>query len=117
MARKKIFTNTNIVLAICSILIVGIGFGFLPEILGEELKTGLKDLLGDNYYPIILGFLGFVVIVWLIVFFFEKKEPKEASTDAANNLRTEFLKNLKQLYEKRLHDNSIFTICAVFRYQ
>jgi len=108
VAKKKI-TSRKIVLAICSILIVGIGFGFLPEILGEEVKTKLQEVLGENYYPIILGFFGFVIIVWLIVFFNENEVEEEEIKEAKNkeDLRTEFLKNLRQLYEKRLHDKML----------
>ncbi len=107
MTKKRIFTAKNIVLAICSIFIIGIGFGFLPEILGGELEAKLRELLGDNYLPVLLGFLGFVVIVWLLVFFYEKGETESEERESAENLRAEFLLNLRKLYEKRLYDKML----------
>ena len=104
MAKKRKITIRTVFLGICSVIIVGIGFGFLPEILGEDVKIQLQESLGENYYVIIWAFFGFVILVWLAVFFHENKEEISGETKSQIDFRSEFLKNLKQHYENRLND-------------
>ncbi|MBK8564917.1 MAG: NACHT domain-containing protein [Saprospiraceae bacterium] len=102
MSRRKKITLRKFILSICSVIIGGLVFGFLPEILGGEVKTYLELHLQGNFKPILFGVLGFVVLVMLITYLYGDDETTDEKPTPTQDTRTEFLKNLRQLYTDRL---------------
>ncbi|MCB0522226.1 MAG: hypothetical protein KDD27_25000 [Saprospiraceae bacterium] len=104
MPKRKTISIRKIILGVCSVFIGIVLLGFLPNLLQADVEKRLQDSLGENYHLFLYGLLAFAVVVMLITYFAgeEDTEEKKAATD--QDLRSQFLQNLKALYQKRLHD-------------
>jgi hypothetical protein len=104
MQKSKKISHRKVVLAICTVIIGGLFFSILTKLLSSSLEGVFKTYLGENYNLVLGGLLFFTIIVMIFVSLMGGDEPKQKIASSTQDLRSQFLPNLQQLYEKRLHD-------------
>lgn len=76
--------------------------------LAGPVEDFLKNQWGEEKHLFYLGcILAFCLIILLLAYLLENGESNEGKTETNASLRDTSLKNLKELYEKRLHDKMV----------
>lgn len=108
MAKKRKITPLTLLLGITSILVGVLIISFLTEMLAGPVEDFLKKSWGEKNHLFYLGcILASCLIILLLAYLLENGESNEGKTETNASLRDTSLKNLKELYEKRLHDKMV----------
>lgn len=101
MAKKRKITFIRVFLGAISLFVGVVIIGLLINMLSNPIEKELIKLWGEsNHFFYLICILGIALILLLLTYLLENAEPKEVAPPP--DLRTEFLKNLKQLYSDRL---------------
>ena len=104
MLNRKKFTQRKILRVTLTVIVGMVVLGFLPDLLGKELKAYLQEILGGNYLPILSGVLIISVITLIIAYLYEDLESEKEKEISQANRRKKLLGNLKEFYQNRLED-------------